>query len=65
MVKPSRCHLKEIDELALNIAVLRRKWVENKAAYLKKIDAEKTKLCSDGQIFPRGGSFRIADAQAN
>ena len=26
-------------------------------------DAEKAKLCSDGQIFPRNGRFRIADAQ--
>ena len=31
--------------------------------YPEYFDAEKAKLCSDGQIFPRNGRFSIAEAQ--
>ena len=64
-MEPSRHDLEGKDEQALNIKMWRRKWVARmKATHPKKIDAEKTKLYSDGQIFPRGGRLRVADAQA-
>ena len=46
----------------------RRRFVEHMKTveYPEEIppfDAEKAKLCSDGQIFPRNGRFNIAEAQ--
>ena len=43
----------------------RRKFTEHMKTvkYPENFDAEKAKVCSDGQIFPRKGRFSIADAQ--
>ena len=53
------------DEKMAKIQGWRRKFVEHMKTvrYPENFDAEKAKLCSDGQIFPRNGRFNIAEAQ--
>ena len=55
------------DEKRAKIQEYRRKFVEymKTVEYPENFDAEKEKLCSDGQIFPRNGRISIAEAQAS